>query len=73
MENKEVTMEKRITPKTVPGRDWCAGFRDATAGYYDKWYRHNRNDGGKAYDAGYGYARRIGRAKQEQYVIECMG
>lgn len=64
-------MKKQIA-KTTPGRDWLAGFNNACAGYYDKWYRHNRRDEGKAYDAGYQYARSIGRAKQDQQVIECM-
>ena len=64
-------MEK-IKAKTVPGRDWQAGYRDATGGFYDKWYRHNRKDEGKAYDAGYQYAKKIGTAKKEQSVIESM-
>ena len=30
-----------------------AGARDVKAGFYDKWYRHNRVDDGAAYDAGW--------------------
>lgn len=63
----------KIVPKTTGGRDWMAGYRDATGGFYDKWYRHNRKDEGKAYDAGYQYARQIGTAKRDQYIIECTG
>ena len=32
--------------------DKSAGFRDRMAGYYDKYYRYNRKDGGTSYDAG---------------------
>lgn len=28
------------------------GFRDRMVGYYDKWYRYNRSDEGRAYDLG---------------------
>ena len=28
------------------------GFKDASAGYYDKWYRYNRKDEGSRYDFG---------------------
>lgn len=34
-------------------KDMEAGARDAKAGFYDKWYRHNRVDDGAAYDAGW--------------------
>ena len=34
-------------------RDMEAGARDAKAGFYDKWYRHNRVDEGAAYEAGW--------------------
>ena len=34
-------------------RDRKAGCSDCKAGYYDKWYRYNRKDGGKAYDEGW--------------------
>lgn len=33
-------------------RDIKIGYRDRLVGYYDKWYRYNRKDGGKAYDKG---------------------
>lgn len=32
------------------------GFRDASVGYYDKWYRYNRKDDGRRYDEGVGEA-----------------
>ena len=28
------------------------GYKDRLAGFYDKWYRYNRQDDGAAYDAG---------------------
>lgn len=28
------------------------GFRDASVGYYDKYYRYSRNDEGRKYDKG---------------------
>ena len=33
-------------------RDIEIGYRDRLAEYYDKWYRYNRKDEGKAYDKG---------------------
>lgn len=33
-------------------RDFEAGYRDRIAHVYDKWYRYNRHDDGKAYDEG---------------------
>lgn len=33
-------------------KDFEAGYRDRKAHYYDKWYRYNRWDEGKAYDDG---------------------
>ena len=33
-------------------KDEAAGYRDRKAGYYDKWYRYNRDDNGAAYDKG---------------------
>jgi len=64
-------MEK-IKAKTTGGRDWQAGYRDACGGFYDKWYRKNRRDQGAAYDAGFDYAKKIGRSnKRGCAVIEC--
>ena len=33
-------------------KDKQKGYEDRMAGYYDKWYRYNRLDEGKAYDEG---------------------
>lgn len=34
-------------------RDYEAGQRDRRFGIYDKWYRYNHRDEGKAYDEGW--------------------
>lgn len=33
-------------------RDFDFGYRDGKSGYYDKWYRYNRNDNGAEYERG---------------------
>ena len=33
-------------------RDYRHGYEDRQNHVYDKWYRYNRRDNGKAYDAG---------------------
>lgn len=53
-------------------RDFEAGKRDRLVGYYDKWYRYNRNDDGKAYDNGVQAAINSGKAKDECYIIPCV-
>jgi len=47
--------------------DWVAGRRDAKGGYYDKWYRHHRQDDGAAYDAGH---RTLTKPAEGCWVIE---
>lgn len=42
---KEIEDFKKMT-------DEERGYRDRLAGYYDKWFRYNRTDGGAAYDKG---------------------
>ena len=32
--------------------DYARGYADRSAGYYDKWYRYNRQDDGAEYDRG---------------------
>lgn len=48
--------------------DFMSGQRDKKAGYYDKWYRWNRNDEGKAYDDGF----RSVSTNADINIIECM-
>ena len=41
--------------------DYKAGKQDARCGYYDKWYRYNRPDGGEEYNAGWEKAQKEGQ------------
>ena len=51
--------------------DFLAGKKERTAGYYDKWYRYNRDDNGAAYDSGVKVAIDSGKAKENCIIIEC--
>ena len=53
-------------------KDEAAGYRDRMAGYYDKWYRYNRNDNGAAYDRGAVRATREPKCPEEFHIIECL-
>jgi hypothetical protein len=50
-------------------RDFENGQKDKKAGYYDKWYRWNRKDDGKAYDDGFNS---VSTDALEINIIECM-
>ena len=43
---------KKPNIKTQHYDDAYWGFKDASVGYYDKWYRYNRSDNGRRYDEG---------------------
>lgn len=45
------------------------GYNDRLAGFYDKWYRYNRQDDGAAYDAGCIRAVNSGKIKTEQFTL----
>lgn len=47
-----------------------AGFNDAMAGCYDKWYRYNSKDNGFSYDCGFKAAKNDGTVIST--IIECM-
>lgn len=53
-------------------QDFEKGFRDRMAGYYDKWYRYNRQDSGQAYDRGVESAVETGRALPSCVIIPCL-
>lgn len=53
-------------------RDWKAGHNDRMAGYYDKWYRYNRRDNGKAYDEGQQEALKNPKCEGSMEIIPCM-
>ena len=49
-----------------------AGYKDRIVGYYDKWYRYNHSDEGRAYDLGVRFATTQDNCTQEMHIIECM-
>lgn len=53
-------------------KDEQRGYEDRMAGYYDKWYRYNRLDEGKAYDLGVQRALKESKCRDEIIVIPCM-
>ena len=53
--------------------DTQRGYADRKAGFYDKWFRYNRNDDGAAYDAGCVQAVNSGKCPNHFTLIECTG
>lgn len=53
-------------------KDKQRGYEDRKIGYYDKWYRYNRLDEGKAYDEGVRLALKEIDCPQEMYLIPCI-
>lgn len=51
--------------------DFETGYKDRILGYYDKWYRYNRSDNGKAYDEGVEKATMEDKCSSECKIIEC--
>ena len=52
--------------------DASSGYNDRLAGYYDKWYRYNRPDGGAEYDKGVRLAANSGLCPIDRFtMIEC--
>jgi len=47
------------------------GYNNRLAGFYDKWYRYNRNDDGASYDAGCVKAVNSGKCKDYFTLIDC--
>lgn len=56
--------------RDTASKDIEVGYRDRMVGYYDKWYRYSRQDGGRAYDMGVKLALANPKCKQEFHVIE---
>lgn len=52
--------------------DFIHGYSDRMAGYYDKWYRYNHADEGRAYDEGVKLATQQTSCKEEMIIIPCM-
>lgn len=53
-------------------KDRKHGFADRMSGFYDKWYRYNRKDNGKAYDEGVQEAINTPGCSESLQVIECI-
>lgn len=51
-------------------KDIKAGYNDRMVGYYDKWYRYNRRDEGRAYDIGVKMALQMKSCKADFRLIE---
>ena len=53
-------------------KDLERGYSERMVGYYDKWYRYNHADEGRAYDAGQRMATENPKCSGEFHIIECM-
>lgn len=53
-------------------KDIECGYKDRMVGYYDKWYRYNRMDEGRAYDLGVHYAISQPKCSAEFNIIPCV-
>lgn len=51
-------------------RDIQSGYNDRMVGYYDKWYRYERADEGRAYDIGCQLAMDNPKCSEEFHIIE---
>lgn len=52
-------------------KDIIHGYEDRIVGYYDKWYRYNHADEGRAYDEGVKLATKNPKCKEEFRIIPC--
>lgn len=52
-------------------KDIKNGYEERMVGYYDKWYRYNHADNGRAYDAGCRKASTMKSCKEDLTIIEC--
>lgn len=53
-------------------KDIKRGYDERMVGYYDKWYRYNHADEGRAYDMGVRYATTQSKCSDDYHIIECM-
>ena len=51
-------------------KDIQSGYNDRMVGYYDKWYRYERADEGRAYDIGCRLAMENPKCSDEFHIIE---
>lgn len=50
-------------------KDISNGYKERMVGYYDKWYRYNRSDEGRAYDLGVKEATKSDKCEEEMHII----
>lgn len=55
--------------KETAEHDIIKGFEDRMVGYYDKWYRYNHADEGRAYDEGVKYATTFDECIESMRII----
>lgn len=53
-------------------KDIANGYGERAVGYYDKWYRYTRADGGRAYDLGVKLAAATAGCVEEMTIIPCI-
>ena len=53
-------------------KDIREGYNQRAIGWYDKWYRYNRKDDGRAYDMGCRLATADPKCAENLNIIECM-
>ena len=65
--------EKEITEAYIETaiKDITRGFKERMVGWYDKWYRYNHADQGRAYDEGQKRATLEPKCSEEFHIIEC--
>ena len=56
---------------STASKDIRFGYEARKVGYYDKWYRYNRADEGRAYDLGVRLAANTPGCPDEFHIIEC--
>ena len=71
----EVHTEKEIDEAYLVTaiKDMTNGYNERMVGYYDKWYRVNHADEGRAYDKGVQMAIQNSKCPCDYHIIECMG
>lgn len=72
-DDKLITREELADAYIVTAtKDFINGYNERMVGYYDKWYRYNHADEGRAYDAGVKRAINNTKCSIEFHIIECL-
>ena len=62
-------MNERKQGAKMKTNDFIHGYKDRINGYYDKWYRYNRQDDGAEYDRGCVQAISDGAVTTDQFTL----